>query len=87
MSKYDVLSGVGYSLTTTPYGLLETLILWGECKIYIMKNSNAVSVDLFSWEEVNNGLYKKLKKLVGDNNNIIMLKDWKEVEKYREKKI
>ena len=83
MSKYDVLSGKGGTLTVTPYGLLINIIMYSKVKIYLYvvnKNTIQYSLDKISWEELNKKLGLELLDMSNYCKNIVVLTDNKEIK-------
>ena len=83
MSKYDVLSGKGGTLTVTPYGMLLKIIMYSKVKIYLYvldKNTIQYSLDKISWEELNKKLGLELLDMANYCENIVVLTDHKEMK-------
>ena len=72
-SKYNELSGKDI-LTTTPYGLLIDIILNCGYTIFYIDNNGNYSTDLTSWQTLNKGLYKRLKKYAESCVSIKLIK-------------
>ena len=77
MSKYDELSG-NVIMTVTPYGMLMSILLETELKIYLnvlSKNNIQFSLDNCMWRTLNKGLGLELLNMSTYCDNIIVVKE------------